>query len=230
MKYLFQLFFRSVMDVAPLLVVIFFFQFVVIGESFPNTPRMLAGIALVITGLFLFMRGLEMALFPLGESLAFSFAEKGDVKLLLAFAVAIGYSATVAEPALLAVAEKAELITHGRLTAFALRNTVAAGVAFGIALGTIRIILGHPIHYYFIGGYTLVMALTAYAPKDIVGLAYDMGGVTTSTVTVPLVTALGVGLASSISGRNPLIDGFGLVAFAAMTPMATVMVYGIAVL
>ena len=230
MKYILQLLFRSVMDVAPLLVVIFFFQLVVIGESFPNTPRMLAGIALVVAGLFLFMRGLELALFPLGESLAFSFAAKGDVKILLAFAVAIGYTATMAEPALIVVAEKAEKITEGSLQAFTLRNTVAGGVAIGIALGCIRIILGHPIHYYFIAGYVMVMAMTAMAPTKIIGLAYDIGGVTTSTVTVPLVTALGVGLASSISGRNPLIDGFGLVAFAAMTPMVTVMIYGILVL
>ncbi|MDH4185326.1 MAG: DUF1538 domain-containing protein [Nitrospinota bacterium] len=230
MKYFLTLLYRSFVDVAPLLAVIFFFQLVVIGEPFPDTPRLLWGFILVVMGLFLFMRGLEAALFPLGESMAYAFAAKGDIKLLMAFAMAIGYSATVAEPALLAVSMKAENITQGALSALVLRNVVAAGVAVGISVGMIRIILGHPIHYYFIGGYILVMGLTSAAPAQIIGLAYDIGGVTTSTVTVPLVTALGVGLAGSISGRNPLIDGFGLVAFAAMTPMITVMAYGIIVL
>ena len=230
MRQLGKLLLRSIADVAPLLAVIFFFQYAIIGESFPDTPRLIAGIILVIAGLFLFMRGLEMALFPLGEAMAYSFAARGDIRLLLAFAALTGYTATVAEPALMAVAGKAEEVTGGALGAFALRNVVAAGVAVGISVGMIRIILGHPIHYYFIAGYLITVGLTAVAPENIVGLAYDIGGVTTSTVTVPLVTALGVGLAGSIAGRNPLIDGFGLVAFCAMSPMLTVMAYGILVL
>ncbi len=224
------LLFRSFTDVAPLIGVIFFFQLVVIGEPFPNTLKLVAGLALVIFGLFLFMLGLEVGLFPLGESMAYSFAAKGNIWLLLFFAAAIGYSTTIAEPALIAIAGKAEMITDGRITAFALRNVVAIGVALGLVVGVMRIVLGHPIHYYIISGYVIVMIITVFAPEEIIGLAYDSGGVTTSTVTVPLVTALGIGLASSISGRNPMIDGFGLIAFASLTPMITVMGYGLLIL
>ncbi len=224
------LLFRSFTDVAPLIGVIFFFQLVVIGEPFPDTPKLIGGLALMIFGLFLFMRGLEVGLFPLGESMAHSFAAKGNIWLLLFFAAAIGYTTTIAEPALIAIAGKAETITDGRITAFALRNVVAIGVALGLVVGVMRIILGHPIHYYIISGYILVMIITVFAPEEIIGLAYDSGGVTTSTVTVPLVTALGIGLATSISGRNPMIDGFGLIAFASLTPMITVMGYGLLIL
>ena len=192
--------------------------------------RLITGVILVVFGLFLFMRGLEVGLFPLGESMAFAFAEKGNIYWLLIFAATLGYTTTFAEPALIAIAGKAEIITGGKISAFALRSVVALGVAIGISLGTLRIILGHPIQYYIITGYVLVMVLTVFAPKEIIGLAYDSGGVTTSTVTVPLVTALGIGLASSIAGRNPLIDGFGLIAFASLTPMLTVMGYGLIVL
>lgn len=230
MKNFLFLLFRSFTDVAPLIGVIFFFQLVVIGEPFPNTPKLISGLALVIFGLFLFMRGLEVGLFPLGESMAFSFAAKGNIWLLLFFAAAIGYTTTIAEPALIAIAGKAEAITDGRITAFALRNVVAIGVALGLVVGVMRIILGHPIHYYIISGYIIVMIITVFAPEEIIGLAYDSGGVTTSTVTVPLVTALGIGLASSISGRNPMVDGFGLIAFASLTPMITVMGYGLLIL
>ncbi len=230
MRNFFYLLYKSFADVAALIGVIFFFQLYVIGEPFPNTPKMLAGLALVVFGLFLFMRGLEMALFPLGESMAYSFAAKGNIWLLLLFAVAIGYTTTIAEPALIAIAGKAEQITNGQISSFALRNVVALGVAAGIALGTLRIILGHPIHYYIITGYMIVMVLTTFAPREIIGLAYDSGGVTTSTVTVPLVVALGIGLANSIAGRNPMIDGFGLIAFASLAPILTVMAYGLAVL
>ncbi len=230
MKNLLYLLFKSFTDVAPLIGVIFFFQLVVIGEPFPDTPKLIGGLALVIFGLFLFMRGLEVGLFPLGESMAHSFAAKGNIWLLLFFAAAIGYTTTIAEPALIAIAGKAEAITDGRITAFALRNVVAIGVALGLVVGVMRIILGHPIHYYIISGYVLVMIITIFAPDEIIGLAYDSGGVTTSTVTVPLVTALGIGLANSISGRNPMIDGFGLIAFASLTPMITVMGYGLLIL
>lgn len=230
MKNFLYLLYKSFVDVSALIAVIFFFQIFVIGEAFPDTFRVVLGIVVVVFGLFLFMRGLEMALFPLGESMAYSFAAKGNIWWLLAFAAIIGFTTTIAEPALIAIAGKAEAITDGRLSAVALRTAVALGVAAGIAVGTIRIILGHPIHYYIITGYIIVMMMTVFAPKEIVGLAYDSGGVTTSTVTVPLVAALGVGLANSIVGRDPLVDGFGLIAFASLTPMITVMGYGLIIL
>ncbi len=230
MRVFFYLIYKSFTEVAPLIGVILFFQLVVIGEPFPNTLIMAVGLFMVVFGLFLFMRGLEVGLFPLGESMAYSFAERGNIWWLLFFAAAIGYATTIAEPALMTIADRAELITAGRLSSFSLRNVVAIGVAAGIAIGTVRIILGHPIQYYIIPGYVIVMLITVVAPSEIIGLAYDLGGVTTSTITVPLLTALGVGLASSISGRNPLVDGFGLIAFAALTPMITVMGYGLIVL
>lgn len=230
MKNFLYLFYKAFLNIVPLIGVIVIFQALVIREPFPNIAGMASGFFLAALGLFLFMRGLEAGLFPLGESMAFSFAEKGNIWLLLAFAAAIGYTTTIAEPALIAIAGKAEVITEGRLTSFALRNVVALGVASGICVGVVRIILGHPIHYYLITGYMLVMLITGFAPEEIVGLAYDSGGVTTSTITVPLVAALGVGLASSIGGRNPLIDGFGLIAFAVMAPIITVMGYGLLVL
>ena len=221
---------KSLLDVTPLVAVILFFQLFVFREFFVHPASFLLGLFLVVFGLFLFMRGLEAGLFPLGESMAFSFAAKGNIWWLLAFTVTIGYSTTIAEPALIAIAEKAEEITSGEITSFALRNTVALGVAAGLAAGVMRIIFGHSIHYYFIAGYLIVMVITVFAPREIIGIAYDSGGVTTSTVTVPLVAALGIGLSNSIGGRNPLIDGFGLIAFASLTPMMTVMGYGILVL
>jgi hypothetical protein len=217
-------------DVTPLVVVIVFFQLVILQEPFDSPLRLGVGVMLVIFGLFLFMRGLEAGLFPLGESMAFSFAKKGSVFWLLLFASAIGFTTTIAEPTLIAIAGKTEIITGGKISAIALRLVVAIGVASGVAIGALRIILGHPIHLYFIGGYLMVMIMTLFAPTEIIGLAYDAGGVTTSSVTVPLVTALGIGLANSIAGRNPLIDGFGLIAFASLTPMITVMAYGLVVM
>ncbi|VAX23116.1 hypothetical protein MNBD_NITROSPINAE02-908 [hydrothermal vent metagenome] len=230
MKNFFYLFFKSFKDVVPLITLFLFFQLVVLDEPFPNPGRLAVGVFLVVFGLFLFMRGLEAGLFPLGESMAHSFAARGNIWWLLFFAAAIGYSATIAEPSLMAIAIKAESITNGSITSFSLRNAVAIGVALGIALGAFRIILGHPIHYYFIGGYIIVSIITIFAPKEIIGLAYDSGGVTTSSITVPLVTALGIGLARSIDGRNPLMDGFGLIAFASLAPIITVMGYGLIVL
>lgn len=214
-------------DVMPIILVILFFQLVVLGQPFPHLNEVVWGMVLVVMGLFLFTQGLERGLFPLGESLAYDFARKGSLWWLLIFAFTIGYATTVAEPALLAVAEKAQEISDGRLDQFIVRSVVAFAVGFAIALGVLRIILGHPIHYYIIGGYLLIVAVTALAPREIIGLAYDSGGVTTSTVTVPLVAALGVGLASSVEGRNPLVDGFGLIAFASLTPILAVMLYGI---
>lgn len=195
---------------------------------------------MVVIGLTLFIRGLEMGLFPLGESMAYAFARKGSAMWLFLFAFALGFGTTIAEPALIAVAAKAAEIAAGagvinktesamESYAFGLRLTVALSVGFAIVVGVMRIIRGWPIQNLIIGGYLGVVIMTMFAPKEIIGIAYDSGGVTTSTITVPLVTALGVGLASSIRGRNPMTDGFGLIAFASLTPMIFVMAYGMVV-
>jgi hypothetical protein len=216
-----------VRDVLPIVLVITFFQLFILHQPFPNLGGVVGGMLLAVLGLFLFTQGLNLGLFPLGESLAFQFARRGSLGWLLAFAFTIGYATTVAEPALLAVATKAQEISGGRLDQFVMRSVVAGAVGLAISLGVLRLILGHPIQYYIIGGYLLVVAVTPFAPKEVVGLAYDSGGVTTSTVTVPLMAALGVGLATTIEGRNPLVDGFGLIALAALTPILAVMLYGI---
>ena len=224
-------------DLLPIVVVIAFFQTVVIREPFPNLTDALIGTALVILGLAFFVRGLEMGLFPMGEAMAQAFAKKGSVLWLMGFAFALGFGTTVAEPALIAVAAEAAstaaeggLIGHDEQSlddyAYGLRMTVALSVGFAIVIGVVRIIKGWPIQWVIIGGYLGIVVLTFFAPPEIVGIAYDSGGVTTSTITVPLVTALGVGLATSIRGRNPMTDGFGLIAFASLTPMMFVMVYG----
>jgi len=216
-------------DLLPIIVVVALFQGAIIQAMPANLGSIIIGLVIVAVGLALFIRGLELGIFPIGESLAIDFAKKGSVFWLLLFAFTIGFATTVAEPALIAIADKAALISHGLIDAFWLRMTVALSVGFAIALGTLRILLGHPIAYYIISGYILVVIVTFFAPSEIIGLAYDSGGVTTSTVTVPLVAALGIGLASSIKGRNPAIDGFGLIAFASLTPMIFVQVYGIIV-
>jgi len=216
-------------DLLPIIIVVALFQGAIIQAVPENLSSIIAGLIIVAIGLALFIRGLELGIFPIGEGLAIDFAKKGSVFWLLLFAFTIGFSTTVAEPALIAIADKAALISHGLIDAFWLRMTVALSVGFAIALGTLRILLGHPIAYYIISGYILVVIVTFFAPSEIIGLAYDSGGVTTSTVTVPLVAALGIGLASSIKGRNPAIDGFGLIAFASLTPMIFVQVYGIIV-
>jgi len=227
----------SVRDLLPIILVIAFFQLVVLQQPIPNLGRILVGVGLVILGLTFFVRGLEQGLFPIGEAIAYGFARKGSVPWLLAFGFALGFGTTVAEPALIAVAEEAsEVAAQAGVIerdpealedyALGLRLTVAVSVGFAIALGVFRIVKGWPIQYLIIGGYLGVVIMTALAPQEIIGIAYDSGGVTTSTVTVPLVTALGVGLASSISGRNPMVDGFGLIAFASLTPMIFVMGYG----
>jgi hypothetical protein len=220
---------NSFKDLLPIIIVVAFFQAVVIRTVPDNLASIVIGLTIVAVGLALFIRGLELGIFPIGEGLAVEFAKKGSVFWLLTFAFTIGFSTTVAEPALIAIANKAAVISHGLIDAFWLRMTVALSVGFAIALGTLRILLGHPIAYYIISGYILVVIITFFAPVEIIGLAYDSGGVTTSTVTVPLVAALGIGLASSIKGRNPVIDGFGLIAFASLTPMIFVQVYGIIV-
>jgi len=228
---------QSAQDLAPIVLVIGFFQLVVLQQPIPNMGEIMVGTLLVVVGLTLFVRGLEMGLFPIGESMAYDFSRKGSLLWLLAFAFLLGFGTTVAEPALIAVAdEAAEVAANGGVIAatdeardnyaLGLRLTVAVSVGLAILIGVLRILRGWPIQYLIIGGYLGVVAMTAFAPDSIIGIAYDSGGVTTSTITVPLVTALGVGLASSIRGRNPMIDGFGLIAFASLTPMIFVMAYG----
>ena len=227
----------SLRDLLPILLVISFFQLAILQQPIPNMGEMLYGTFLVVLGLTLFVQGLEMGLFPLGEAMAYAFARKGSLIWLLAFAFALGFGTTVAEPALIAVADEASKIaaaggaienTPQAMYSYAtgLRFTVALSVGFAIVIGVVRILYGWPIQYLIIVGYAGVVIMTVFAPKEIIGIAYDSGGVTTSTITVPLVTALGVGLASSIKGRNPLTDGFGLIAFASLTPMIFVMGYG----
>ncbi|CAH6868688.1 Na(+), Li(+), K(+)/H(+) antiporter subunit A [Vibrio chagasii] len=237
---LFRAMLGSLRDLLPIVAVIAFFQLVVLQEPLSHLLSILAGLVLVVFGLTFFIFGLEMGLFPIGESMAQAFARKGSVFWLLTFAFCLGFGTTIAEPALTAVAaEAAEVAAEGGVIpnsndemeeyADGLRFTVALSVGIAILLGVLRILKGWPIQYMIIGGYIGVVVLTAFAPENIIGIAYDSGGVTTSTITVPLVTALGVGLASAIKGRNPMIDGFGLIAFASLLPMMFVMVYGMVV-
>ena len=227
----------SFKDLLPIILVIGFFQLVVLQQPVPNLGQILAGGLMVLVGLSLFVQGLQMALFPLGEEMAYSFVRKGNLWLLLLFAFTLGFGTTVAEPALIAIAEEASEIaaTGGVIAdlpearqsyATGLRLVVALAVGFALLVGVIRILKGWPVQYLIIGGYVGVVVMTGFAPQEIIGIAYDSGGVTTSTVTVPLVAALGIGLANSIRGRDPLIDGFGLIAFASLTPMIFVMGYG----
>lgn len=230
----------SLRDLAPIILVVVVFQLGVFGQPMPNLIELLIGLAFVTLGLTFFIYGLEMGLFPIGESMAHAFARKGSVVWLIIFAFSLGFGTTVAEPALIAVAaEAANVAANGGMIeqsvdarhsyANGLRYTVALSVGLAIVLGVVRILKGWPIHFMIIGGYLLVVTMTVFAPKEIIGIAYDSGGVTTSTITVPLVTALGVGLASSIKGRNPMIDGFGLIAFASLLPMIFVMGYGMVI-
>ncbi len=224
-------------DLAPIIAVIVFFQVVVLQQPFPDVGRVLVGLACVAAGLAMFVQGLEMGLFPLGEAMAQAFARKGSLLALFAFAFGLGFGTTVAEPALIAIAAEAAGVAAeaGFIPAdeaaqqdyaLNLRMVVAMSVGAAIVLGALRIIKGWPIHRFIISGYVLVTVMTAFAPDEIIGVAYDSGGVTTSTITVPLVTALGVGLAQSIRGRNPMVDGFGLIALASLTPMVFVLLYG----
>ncbi|GAL38215.1 permease of the major facilitator superfamily [Vibrio maritimus] len=228
---------NSFKDLMPIVLVVLFFQLVVLQEPLPNVLSILFGLLLVVLGLTFFVFGLEMGLFPIGETMAQSFARKGSVFWLMVFSFCLGFGTTIAEPALTAVsAEAAEVAAEGGIIpmtedsmqsyADGLRLSVAFSVGLAIVLGVLRILKGWPIHVLIIGGYVGVVVLTWFAPEYIIGVAYDSGGVTTSTITVPLVTALGVGLASTIKGRNPMLDGFGLIAFASLLPMMFVMVYG----
>lgn len=230
----------SAKDLLPIVLVIAFFQGVVLREPLPDVFAVLQGGLLVVLGLTLFIEGLEMGLFPIGEQMAHALARKGSLFWLLSFSFALGFSTTVAEPALIAVSDEAAniaskggLIQQGQAAmdsyALGLRLSVAVSVGLAILIGVLRILRGWPVHYLIIGGYILVMIMTVFAPAEIVGIAYDAGGVTTSTVTVPLVAALGVGLASIIKGRSPLLDGFGLIAFASLLPMIAVIGYGLVV-
>ncbi|MCG6202725.1 DUF1538 domain-containing protein [Psychromonas antarctica] len=234
-------FIGTVVDVIPIATIIFGFQIAVLRKPIANLATVILGFFYVILGLSLFLLGLELALFPLGETMAkqltapeFLYSFKDDITTSLSwidyywiylFAFAIGFSTTIAEPSLIAVAIKANQVSAGAIRVNGLRVAVALGVAFGISLGSYRIVVGDPIHYYIMGGYLVVIIQTHFAPKLIIPLAYDSGGVTTSTVTVPLVTALGLGLASTVPGRNPVIDGFGLIAFASLFPIISVMAY-----
>jgi len=236
-----ETFLSTIADVIPIATIIFGFQFAVLKRPVANLPQVLLGFFYVILGLSLFLLGLEMALFPLGETMAEQltapdFIEQvrlsteavlnwADYYWVYLFAFCIGFSTTIAEPSLIAVAIKANQVSGGSISVNGLRIAVAIGVAFGISLGSYRIVVGDPIHYYIIVGYIIVVVQTFYAPKLIIPLAYDSGGVTTSTVTVPLVAALGLGLASTVPGRNPMIDGFGLIAFASLFPIISVMGY-----
>ena len=227
----------SLRDLLPILVVVAFFQLVVLQQPIPNLFDLVVGTLFVLLGLTFFIYGLETSLFPLGEAMAYAFAKKGSVFWLLLFSFALGFGTTIAEPALIAVAEEAsKVMAQGKVIpdteaaqetyADGLRFTVALSVGSAIVVGVFRIIRGWPIHIMIMVGYAIVVVMTSLAPAEIIGIAYDSGGVTTSTITVPLVTALGVGLASSIRGRNPLVDGFGLIAFASLFPMIFVMAYG----
>lgn len=227
----------SFLSLLPILVVVLVFQIFIIRQPIPDVAGMVVGVLQVILGLTLFVYGLEQSLFPIGESMAYAFARKGSVFWLLLFAFCLGFGTTVAEPALIAVAEEAANVTSKSHLiaqtdvarsqyALGLRITVALSVGFAIVIGVLRILRGWSLYYLIIGGYCAVIIMTPFAPAEIIGIAYDSGGVTTSTITVPLVTALGVGLASAIKGRNPMLDGFGLIALASLTPMIFVMAYG----
>lgn len=225
-------------DLVPIILVVVFFQTVVIQQPFPELAEIIIGVLFVVIGLMLFIEGLEIGLFPIGEAMAYALAKKGSLLWLMIFSFSLGFSTTIAEPALIAVAKEAsEIAATANLIAnstesmssyaMGLRLSVAFSVGLAIVIGVLRILKGWPIYYLIVGGYIIVMLMTIIAPQEIIGLAYDAGGVTTSTITVPLVTALGVGLASVIKGRSPLTDGFGLIAFASLLPMIFVMAFGL---
>ncbi len=237
----FDVLIATIRDVLPIVVIIFGFQLFVLRRRIPHLPQLLMGFLFVIVGLALFLQGLEQALFPIGKLMAEQLTRPVFLGIDTAagsqtpewhyyiwvylFAAAIGFATTIAEPSLIAVAIMANQVSGGTVGIRGLRVAVAIGVSVGIALGTYRIVSGTPLHYYIIAGYLVVILQTMVTPKSIVALAYDSGGVTTSTVTVPLVAALGLGLASNVPGRNPLLDGFGLIAFASLFPIMSVMAY-----
>ena len=236
----FRLALGSVRDLLPIVIVILSFQLLVLGRPLSELASLAEGAVFVILGLTLFIYGLEIALFPMGEALAHALARRGSIVWLTVFAFVLGFGTTIAEPALIAVASEASDVAalagviasseEARASyALGLRLTTAFAVGIALILGVIRIITGWSLARMIIGGYAIVVAITFIAPAETIGIAYDSGGVTTSTVTVPLVAALGVGLASSLSGRNPMTDGFGLIAFASLTPIVFVMGYGMVI-
>lgn len=227
-------------DLVPIILLFGFFQIVVIKKPVANLRRILVGSLYVLIGLTFFLTGLEKALFPIGrimadqltdpvflqgKSVAINLSDWNNYGWIYFFAAATGFATTIAEPSLIAVAFKANEVSGGSISQWGLRITVAIGVAFGISLGTFRIVTGTPLYLYIMAGYLIVIVQTLFAPKSIIPLAYDSGGVTTSTVTVPIVAALGLGLSASVPGRNPAIDGFGLIAFASLFPIITVLAY-----
>lgn len=226
---LWHAFLHALKNLMPILLVVALFQLLLFQTVPDNILSMLIGLMIVAVGIALFLHGLELGVFPIGKSLANQFSQRGSVITLLIFGFCIGFSAVIAEPALIAVADQAAFVSDGRIDALSLRLVVAISVGAVISLGILRTLLGHPIHWYLIIGYVLVVVVTWFSPPEIVGLAYDSGGVTTNIVTVPLIAAIGIGLANSIQGRQPLRDGFGLVALAVMVPMLSVQVYGIVV-
>ncbi len=232
--------FATARDIFPILVILLGFQVAILRKPIPNFRRVMIGFVYVWVGLALFLQGLDQALFPIGRLMAEQLTNPsfihgvenftGDVQWqdyfwVYIFAISIGFSTTIAEPSLMAVALKANQVSGGSIGVWGLRIAVAIGVAVGIGLGSFRIVTGYPLHWFIISGYFIVVVQTFFAPKMIVPLAYDSGGVTTSTVTVPLVAALGLGLAETVPGRNPLMDGFGLIAFASLFPIMSVMAY-----
>lgn len=234
-----QTLFNTFTDVLPIVLFIFGFQALVIRKPLPNLRNVLFGLALTVLGLGLFLIGLEQALFPLGRLMAAQLTDPtflgvdlsagaphwSEYMWVYVFAITVGFATTIAEPALLAVSMKANEVSGGSISIWGLRVAVAIGVAVGVGLGCFRIITGLPLHYFIMAGYMVVVLQTVWAPKQIVPLAYDSGGVTTSTVTVPLITALGLGLSETVPGRSPLLDGFGLVAFASLFPIISVLAY-----
>ncbi len=236
-RHILQPLLESSRDLLPVIAVILFFQIFILKQSIPNLPQLITGFAFVLIGLSLFIKGLNMGLFPIGEQLAYAFARKGSLFWLLSFAFLLGFSTTIAEPALIAICRKAaEIAASDNIIAsdkqsldsyaLGLRLTIAFSVGLAIVIGVLRILKAWSLPMLIIIGYIVVVIMTYFAPAEIIGIAYDSGGVTTSTITVPLVTALGVGLASSIKGRNPMLDGFGLIALSSLTPMIFVMIYG----
>jgi hypothetical protein len=230
----------SCRDLAPIVAVVLIFQMLIIKQPLPNPAHLISGSLFLILGLTLFVQGLEISLFPLGEDIAYDFARKGSLAWLLVFAFCLGFSAAIAEPALIAAAQQAaDIASQGNIIdssgtakadyAWGLRVTVALSIGLALIVGVLRIIRGWPVYAPVFICYLCVAVITPFAPEEIIGIAYDAGGIATSSITVPLVTALGVGLATAIKGRNPLTDGFGLVVVASLMPIIFVLVYGMTV-